>query len=283
MARGNEVQEVEIEEVEVLDGSMALMAVDKAAIDIQINTAKMYPRSVTKALREAETLACMDEETAASMTYLLPARGEGNKKITGPSVRLAEAMVYAWGNLRAETNIESIDEKYVTAVGTCFDLEKNIAVRSRVKRRITNKYGKRYGDDMIQVTCNAAMAIAYRNAVFSVIPRIYAKAIEAKAREASTGKGTVAEKRKRAMEWFTKAGATEAQVLGFLGVKGLDDVGEDQLFELRGLKTAIETGETSLAAALSNATDEPSPAVETLRQKREAGTNGGDLFPKEEA
>ena len=65
----------------LLDGSTALEAVDRASIDIQIATAKQYPRSVDKALKEALTLATLDEETAASMFYVLPRAG---KRIEGP-------------------------------------------------------------------------------------------------------------------------------------------------------------------------------------------------------
>jgi hypothetical protein len=237
--------DVQVETLTLIDGSNALSAVDRASIDIQIATAKQYPRSIAKSLKEAMTLATLDEETAGSMFYSLKRSG---KLIPGPSVRLAEVMSYAWGNLRVDADIVAEDKTMVTAMGTCFDLEKNVAVRIRVKRRITDSKGKRYNDDMIGVTSNAAIAIALRNAVFKVVPRSFVNRIYNAAKQASLGKGTIAEKRENSLEWFGRQGVKPEQVYELLGVQGIDDLGEDQLIALRGLKTAIKDGETTIDA-----------------------------------
>jgi hypothetical protein len=62
------------------------------------------------------------------MFYKLP---RGGKKIEGPSVRMAEVVAYSWGNLRVDARIATGGAKTVTAVGTAFDLERNVAVRRR--------------------------------------------------------------------------------------------------------------------------------------------------------
>ncbi|MCK5316276.1 MAG: hypothetical protein KAJ55_00100 [Anaerolineales bacterium] len=243
-----EVGHEEVQEAEVIEGgmavSLALGAVDKASIDVQVATAKQYPRSVDKALKEALTLATLDEDTAASMFYAIPRAG---KVIEGPSSRLAEVMAYSWGNLRVDADIIGEDATHITSMGTCFDLEKNVAVRVRVKRRITDKYGKKFNADMIGVTGNAAVSIALRNSVFKVIPAALVRRIYLAARAASLGQGgTITQKRQKALEWFQKAGVKDSQVFELLGVRGLDDIGEDQLITLRGLVTAIKDGETSV-------------------------------------
>jgi hypothetical protein len=227
--------------------------VDRASIDVQIATAKRYPRSVDKALKEALTLATLDEETAASMFYALPRSG---KTIEGPSARLAEIMAYSWGNLRVDADIVAEDRTHITAMGTCFDLEKNVAIRVRVKRRITDKIGKRYNEDMIGVTSNAAISIALRNAVFKVVPQAFVRRIYGEARRASLGKGgTITQKRQKALEWFAKLGIQETQVLEVLGVRGIDDIGEDQLITLRGMVTAIQDGEATVEQMFSRGSD----------------------------
>ena len=188
-------------------------ALDRAAIDMQVSTAKKYPRSITKALLEAQELATLDEETAGSMFYTLPRRKGQDKAIEGPSARLAEIMAYSWGNLRAQAEVVDEGRTHITAVGTCFDLEKNVAVRVQVKRRITTKEGRRFGDDMIGVTGNAAISIALRNAVFKTIPATFVRKIYGMARTASLGKGgTLDGKRQAAMEWFGKVGIKPEQV-----------------------------------------------------------------------
>ena len=248
--------DVEVGTLQTVGGSVALEAVDRASIDMQIATAKKYPRSVDKALKEALTLATLDEETAASMFYALPRSG---KTIEGPSARLAEVMAYTWGNLRVDADIVAEDRTTVTAMGTCFDLEKNVAVRVRVKRRITDKKGQRYNEDMIGVTSNAAISIALRNCVFKVIPAALTRRIYGEARTASLGKGgTITQKRQNALEWFGKMGVTEAQVFEALGVRGMDDIGQEELITLRGLKTAIKDGETTVEQAFARAGDSES-------------------------
>ena len=248
-------------------GGLALEAVDRAAIDIQVATAKRYPRSVDKSLKEALTLATLDEETAASCFYVLPRSG---KKIEGPSARLAEIMAYSWGNLRADADIVDEDRTHVTAMGTCFDLEKNVAVRVRVKRRITDKRGKRYNEDMIGVTSNAAVSIALRNAVFKVIPAAFTRRIYQEARTASIGKGgTITQKRQNAVAWFEKTGLPEDALFEIIDVRGMDDIGEDELITLRGLKTAITDGETSVEQLLRKHRDESEDTDELNEAIRE--------------
>lgn len=246
---GPEIETEQTSVSELLTGSTALEAVDRAQIDIQVATAKEYPRSVDKSLKQALTLATLDEETAASMFYALP---RGGKTIEGPSARLAEIMAYSWGNLRADADIVAEDKTHVTAMGTCFDLEKNVAVRVRVKRRITDKYGKRYNEDMIGVTSNATISIALRNAVFKVIPAALVQRVYRKARLASIGEaGTMEQKRQNAVAWFGKLGVQPEEVFETLGVQGLADIGEDELITLRGLRTALQDGETTVQDAFN--------------------------------
>lgn len=228
----------------VVHDAGTLSATERAQIDMQVATAKQYPRSVTKSLRDAESLACVDEETAESMLYGVR---RGGKVIEGPSARLAEVMLYAWGNIRADADIVGEDKKFVTAMSMCWDLEKNVGIRIRVKRRITDKNNNRFNDDMIGVTANAALSIALRNSVFKVIPRSFVNAIYRKARIASLGKGgTLTQKRQKLVEHFGKLGVKPEEIFAVLDVKGMDDVTEDQLVTLRGLANAIKEGEQSV-------------------------------------
>jgi hypothetical protein len=279
--QGEEMEtEVEVGTLDLVHGVGALEAVDRASIDIQVSTAKKYPRSVTKALREAKELATLDEHTAASMFYSLP---RSSKTIEGPSARLAEILAYSWGNLRADADIVAEDRTHVTAMGTCFDLEKNVAVRVRVKRRITDKQGRRYNEDMIGVTSNAAISIALRNAVFKVIPQAFAQRIYQAARKASIGEaGTMGQKRQSALEWFQKAGVRPEQVYALLGVGGLDDIGVDELITLTGLVNAIRDGETSVEQVFSPPRDSEQ-AAEMTEDLRKRGRTKRDPEPAGES
>lgn len=259
-----EVLDDETEVVEEIDGGLAITAIDRAAIDMQVATAKQYPRVVSRSIDEALELATYDEETAAACFYAMPRKG---KTIEGPSVRLAEIMAYSWGNLRVETDIVSINGTHVTAMGTAYDCQRNIGFRSRVQRRITDKRGVRFNDDMIGVTSNAAASIAKRNAVFAVIPGPFVKKVYQAARQASIGKGgTTQQKRQASLDWFAKVGVTEQQVFELLGVRAAEDIGPDELIKLRGLATAIKDGETTVEETFtpskhSGKTDELNEAI----------------------
>jgi hypothetical protein len=248
-----EVIDQEGERDMILSGSEALTAYTSAEIDMQISTAKKYPRSIKAFKLQCEQLACIDEETAATMFYSLP---RGGKVIQGPSVRFAEVVGYSWGNLRYAARIVAVDEKFITANGMCQDLEKNIAGSVEVKRRITDKHGRRYNDDMIVVTGNAACSIALRNAIFKVVPFGMAKGVYEKALEIVKGDASsLVQRRGGAVSWFVKAGATEAQVLQAIERESVEDITLDDLVTLQGLRTAIKDGESSIEEALGPVPD----------------------------
>lgn len=236
-----------VKDAEIITSGVAMEAATRGELDSQVSTARKFPRSIKNFVDTAMELATLDEETSGTMFYTLPARKGGYKPIEGPSIRLAEVVAYSWKNLRVETNIESIDETHVTAVGTVFDTERNSAYRHRVKRRIVDKYGKRYSEDVILTTCNAASSIAFREAVFKAVPRAFVNKVYLAARATAVGtQETLVSRRTKAMEWFKKAGADEKMVLEKLGRKSLDEVTLDDLVTLTGFKTAIREGDTKI-------------------------------------
>ena len=271
------------ESVEVVSSS-GLSNLVRAEIDIQIVTAKRFPRSVVNFKREAEAMATLDEDTAATMFYVIP---RGGKNIEGPSVRLAEIVGSAWGNLRYSAQIISIESKQIVAQGTCLDLEKNVAAQVEIRRRITDKNGKRFNDDMIGVTANAACSIALRQAIFKVVPFAYIKDIYGKAQEVSIGKGlTMEQRRSRAFDWFTKIGAKQEDVFKVIKKKGLEDVTVDDLITLQGIRSAVMEGETTWEAILkefeSPSTEEKKTGLDGLTDKLKKGKNPQSQGPDNE-
>ena len=248
-----EVVETALVEVPQVSGG-ALEAITTAEVQQQVATAKRYPRSIHKFKQEALALATADEETAGSMFYSLP---RGGKAIEGPSVRLAEVCAYSWGNLRHGARVVEIEDKFVVAQGYCFDAEKNVGTAVEVRRRITDKYGKRYNDDMIGVTCNAACAIALRQAIFKVIPRVYANQIYAAARKVAIGDAqTLASRMAAMLDYFAKMGVSHEQVCQACEKPSIEDLSLDDLAMLKGLATALKDGYTTVDEAFGRA--EPS-------------------------
>jgi hypothetical protein len=256
----------------------ALAMLNKSEIDMQIATARRYPRSVTKFVGEATSLVSLTEEVAQECIYALPRDG---KTIEGPSARFAEIVAYSWGNCRSAARVVDEDGEFVTAQGVHWDLEKNTAIGYEVKRRITNSKGRRYSADMIGVTANAACSIALRNAILKGVPKAIWASIYESARKTIMGDfQTLANRRSVSLQNFQKFGVKPEQVFEKLGVRGEEDITLDHIVVLRGLLTALKEGDTtveeqfpapqqaserSASAALKNAAtggakkDEPKP------------------------
>lgn len=229
--------------IEVKQAEM-LQVINRSEIDMQISTAKQYPRDVFQSLNRIKTIATLDNETAADCFYALSRQGQ---RIEGVSVRLAEIIASAWGNLRVQTRIVGNDGKTVTAQGVCHDLETNVAVCVEVKRRITDKYGKTYSEDMQVTTGNAASAIAFRNAVLKVVPKAVTNRIISEIKEVAIGKSVDLETRRKAMvDWYAKIGVSLQDLLAYCQVKRIEDIDNAMVFELKGLANAIKEGTTTV-------------------------------------
>lgn len=227
-----------------------LEAIEKSNIDIQVATAKRYPRNVELAIRNSETMVTMDFETAKKCSYTLKRK---DKDITGPTVHLAKIIASNWGNLRTEARVVGITGKQVISRGICWDLETNNAAAFETRRGITDKDGKIYSDDMVTVTGNAASAIAFRNAIFSVIPRpivdrVYKKAMQMVADvESRKNNGNIEETAKQWLSFFeTQYKIKPDELLKLLKLSSAKDFTADTMVTLNGLHQAIVDGDTTV-------------------------------------
>lgn len=252
-------------EIDVIDASEAYMAQVKGEVDIQIATAQRFPRKIEKFKADALSQATLDTETAEQCSYSLP---RGGKDISGPSVRLAEIIVGCWRNIRAQSRVVGIDEKSVICQGACHDLETNTAISVEVKRRIVDKNGKRYNDDMIQVTANAGCAIAFRNAVFKVVPRAHWKHVWDAVRRVARGEeATLPQRRKAAIEFLEKKGVKRDRIFAKLEVKELAEINLDMLAQLRGMIQAVNDGDSTYAEMFGR----KAPGVPLKKKKKSKG------------
>jgi len=266
------------QEVEVMriDNADTLAALTKSEIDVQIATAKQYPRNLSKVLNDIETLATMDSDVAASCFYTLRRQG---KLIEGPTVRMAEIIASSWGNLRVQAMVVANDGKTITARGVCHDLESNYAAATEVKRRITDKNGKTYSEDMQVMTGNAACAIALRNAIFKVVPGALVKKVIDKAKQVSIGQSMTLEQTRQTMiEYFEKIGVTSKQILDYLSVGKIEEIDIDMVVELRGLANAIADGTTTKEEAFAPKVDE-----KTAKKVAEKFEGFNDNFLKQDS
>lgn len=223
-------------------------AVERANVDSQVATAKRYPRDIRRSIDNSVVMATMNQETAQSCNYALP---RGGKPITGPSVHLAKIIVSNWGNMRTEAKVVQITDKQVISRGTCWDLETNVASAFEVRRSIIGKNGQRFSEDMITVTGNAANSIAYRNAVFAVIPKAITDRVYYAAQRFITGGLYDSDKllkvRTGIINNFKNSyGITEEEVVKMCGKQTVNQIGADEISMLMGTIQALKDGDTTV-------------------------------------
>jgi hypothetical protein len=214
-------------------------------IDIQIKTAHSYPRDISNSVKESMSVISSFEGVAENCFYILP-RGRSN--IEGASIRLAEIAISSWGNIHAATRVVGNDGKFVVAEAVVWDLEKNLKIGQQCKRSIIDSRGNKYSENMIQTTAAAAQSIAFRNAVFKVLPRCIIDSLLAHAKDVvktgikSKPKQIQQSKVNEAVNKLLSMNINEDQLLKWVNVKSLSEINSDHFDTICGFGRAIKEG-----------------------------------------
>jgi hypothetical protein len=256
----------------------ALEILTRSELDTQMVAARRYPRSIALFRQNVTAMIRQDVETAEACYYVLSRRkADGTlATIDGPSIRLAELVMSAWGNMRSGGRILAVTETEVVGQGFACDLQTNTSTVREFKRRIVRTDGRRFSDDMVTVTGNAAVAIAERNAIFRVIPRAMIDPLVAVAKKVVAGSlKTLAESRKHALRECAALKVSSARVCALFGKAGPDDLTVEDLVDLRGILTAIAEGAQTVDDAFpptapAQAASEPASKSEQLLGQMQA-------------
>lgn len=249
-------------------------AIERANIDSQVATAKQYPRTIRRCIDDSIVIATMNQETAQACGYALP---RGGKLITGPSVHLAKIIVSNWGNIRTEAKVVQVTDKQVISRGTCWDLEKNVASAFEVRRSIVDSKGRRFTEDMITVTGNAANSIAYRNSVFAVVPQAITNRVYEAAQKFITGDLSDADKllKKRTAivnSFKNDYAISEEEVVKLCGKQTVNQINASEISTLIGILQSLKDGDTSvdnLMKPIRGIKQELSDKKEEMKKKKE--------------
>lgn len=265
MSTAEHIESVIGEGVEVVkvDSAMEWATAQEArALDVQVSTAKEYPRSVQRFQSDLSAWATLNKETALECFFSLPRDG---KQVIGPSIRFAELIQAAYGNLIVESQIVDEGRAFVVVQATCRDLERNIASRAQVRRNIVMKSGKRYGEAMIETTIMAASAIARRNAIFQIVPKALWSPIWEKARIVARGdEKSFVERRTSVTKELVTLGVDPKNLKSAVGGKDPKDLTGDDLLFLEMKLREIKAGESSPQEAF------PDPIPDTPEEGRSA-------------
>lgn len=252
----DEVANVETSE---LRESSALAVLNQSEYLAMVEIARKYPRSLKRFEERLDQYANHSERVALSMFYSIP---RDKKQIVGASIRFAEILVPCWGNCAAGTRPMGETRETVTSQGLFFDYENRMKIAVEVPRRITDKYGNRYGADMIMTTSNAANSVAYRNAILRGVPRAlwmeaYEKAILTAAGKSKSHKQAVEE----ALDAFHKIKVTDWMIFNVLNITGPSEIEPIHIVTMRVLYDEVRKGDKSIEEIFGSESDKEIDAL----------------------
>ena len=249
-----------------------------AMTDKRISTARAFPRSVARFKKEASQLLREDVETARQAEYAKPV---GGGTVKGPSVRLAEIAAMCWGNLEVTAEEPIVGDKSVSVKAAAWDLERNYRQESIVTTAIVGKNGQRYPGHLIETAGLATQSKAKRNAIMAVIPRAYIQDLLEVARQVARGNEKPLEQRRADMVgYFARTHkVTAEQIVAMLGIAGIDDMNEDQLYELHTVATSLKEGHAKPEEFFETKAESKVEAIKAKVNERKTKANGGAAPP----
>jgi hypothetical protein len=226
----------------------------KAEIDSQVTTAKAYPRDLAISVKKAMSTACFNQAIAQACMYTKPV-GKSDT-VTGASIRLAEIMIAAWGNIHCSTRLVRNDSKFISIEAIVIDRENNLIYSETVERSIMTsaKNGqtpRQYSYDMIQNTSAAGASIALRRAAFRLFGKAYVDLIYEATRQVATGKKqsvlndseTFEVTREKKIRLFQKSGIEPEKIFAYFEVNSIEEITPENLEIIIGIQNNIKEGD----------------------------------------
>lgn len=244
--------------------------------------AKMYPRNMIEA--ENRILqACQRKALAEDALYAYP---RGGKKVTGPSIRMAEALAQCWGNL--DCGVKELDRRdgESTVESYAWDLETNTRISKTFTVKHTRTKNEGYGADkkvihtkleddrdIYELTANQA-ARRLRACILAVIPGDIIDNAVAECGKTLAGGSTepLIDRAKKMVKAFSSMGVTQDNLEEYLGHK-LDAIIEMDLVTLRGVAKSIKDG---MSKAEDHFNIKPKGKKKKAATLNEGTNDGGD-------
>jgi hypothetical protein len=162
-------------------------------------------------------------------------------------------------------------EDTITAQGVFIDYEFNTRNIKEIPRRITDKEGRKFNSDMILTTGKAALSIAYREAVLKggVPMALWNPAYEQAKLTAVGSAVSHAARIDAAMEYLTKLGVSEWQIMNAVGVTSPKELEIDHLVTLKALCEEIKKGVRTIEDVFGSPFDKEIESLFTQLGKNE--------------
>lgn len=225
------------------------MMVMRQAQEVQVAmlSAKKFPRDELYAMERIKK-TCQRATLAEQAIYSYP---RGGQSVSGPSIRLAEAIAQNWGNIDAGViELENRNGKS-EMMAYAWDLETNTRVTKTFSvehKRDTKQGSKQLTDarDIYEATANFGSR-RVRACILSIVPGDVVDMAVKECRKTLADKDQrpVAEILKEMLKAFKNMGVSQEQIEKYLDKKAADLLKED-LVDLRGIYKAINDGQSKV-------------------------------------
>jgi hypothetical protein len=242
---GNEIMNIDPMTGEIVRSEVIAIEESRATAETQAGfiVAKRYPRDSHLAMNRILDM-CKRRGLAEQAEYAFP---KGGKMVTGPSIRLAEAISQQWGNIQHGIRELEETEGATTMMAYCYDLETNVRAERifTVKHHIKTKKGMKYLDDprdIYELSFNMG-ARRLRACILNVIPGdVVELAVEACQATLAAGESdNTAENIAKMVKAFADVGVTPEMIEARIGknIKALLPV---EMVTLRQIFRSISDG-----------------------------------------
>lgn len=231
---------------------MVAVASSRAAQEVQaaMVIAKQFPRDETAAYHRIMQ-ACKRKGLAESSVYAYP---RGGQTVSGPSIRMAEVLARAWGNL--DFGIVELEQRdgESAMMAYAWDLETNC----RQVRVFTVKHERRVGRgetfrvdrltdprDIYEMTANQG-ARRLRACILGVIPGDVVEAAVSECEKTMAGGNSepLLDRARRMVAAFAEFGVTQAMIEAKIGHK-MDAISEAEMVTLKKIYLSLRDGAAS--------------------------------------
>ena len=205
--------------------------------------AKRFPRNSKSALNRVLS-SCGRKTLAEQAEYVFP---RGGQTVSGPSIRLAEAIAQNWGNIQFGIRELQQIEGASMLMAYCYDLETN----TRAERIFTVKHVRKARGQVTQLTDPRDIyemafnqgARRLRACILQVIPGdVVELAVEAcRATLAATDADTTPENIAKMLEAFKALDVTKEMIEARLGKK-VEAIRPEEMVQLRKIFTSLNDG-----------------------------------------
>ena len=218
------------------------VAQEIAEVQAQVVMAKQFPRNVIYCMEKILN-ECTRAKLAEQSTYAYP---RGGMTVSGPSIRLAEAIARNWGNL--DFGIREIEQVKGASVveAYCWDLENNVKERKVFK--VSHIRSTRNGDtkltdqrDIYEMVANQG-ARRLRTCILGVIPAdVIDHALDQCAITMNSTVDVTKEGIKKLIGSFETFKVSQANIETFIGSR-IDAIQPAQIVRLREIYTSLKDG-----------------------------------------